>query len=108
MEKTKNMRLLNPEDIDQLITVSGMVTRTSQIIPEMREGGCGMGGVSVWGWGRCSMGVVFGWDGCAMGGVSGVGVERVLVFGWGGMGVGAGVLWVGWVCYGWCVGGWSG
>jgi len=36
-EKTKNMRALNPEDIDQLITISGMVIRTSNIIPEMRE-----------------------------------------------------------------------
>lgn len=36
-EKTKNMRSLNPEDIDKLITVSGMVIRTSNIIPEMRE-----------------------------------------------------------------------
>ncbi|GAB6030412.1 DNA replication licensing factor, mcm4 component, variant 2 [Chamberlinius hualienensis] len=36
-EKTKNMRLLNPEDIDQLISVSGMVIRVSNIIPEMRE-----------------------------------------------------------------------
>nr|QIC49964.1 DNA replication licensing factor MCM4 [Actinia equina] len=37
VDKTKNMRALNPEDIDTLITISGMVTRTSQIIPEMRE-----------------------------------------------------------------------
>lgn len=36
-EKTRNMRALNPEDIDQLITISGMVIRTSNIIPEMRE-----------------------------------------------------------------------
>ncbi|XP_061652360.1 DNA replication licensing factor MCM4 [Phyllopteryx taeniolatus] len=35
--KTRNMRNLNPEDIDQLITVSGMVIRTSQLIPEMQE-----------------------------------------------------------------------
>ncbi|OCT76788.1 hypothetical protein XELAEV_18031991mg [Xenopus laevis] len=35
--KTRNMRSLNPEDIDQLITISGMVIRTSQIIPEMQE-----------------------------------------------------------------------
>ncbi|XP_015586972.1 DNA replication licensing factor MCM4 [Cephus cinctus] len=35
--KTKNMRQLNPEDIDQLITMSGMVIRTSNVIPEMRE-----------------------------------------------------------------------
>ncbi|KAG7202389.1 hypothetical protein KM043_018706 [Ampulex compressa] len=37
VSKTKSMRLLNPEDIDQLITISGMVIRTSNIIPEMRE-----------------------------------------------------------------------
>lgn len=36
-EKTRNMRALNPEDIDQLISISGMVIRTSNIIPEMRE-----------------------------------------------------------------------
>ena len=57
-DKTKNMRALNPEgnrlhpitvfedsfskffdliDIDQLITITGMVIRTSNIIPEMRE-----------------------------------------------------------------------
>ncbi|XP_078543447.1 DNA replication licensing factor MCM4 [Lissotriton helveticus] len=35
--KTRNMRSLNPEDIDQLITISGMIIRTSQIIPEMQE-----------------------------------------------------------------------
>ena len=31
------MRELDPEDIDQLITVSGMVIRVSAIIPEMRQ-----------------------------------------------------------------------
>ncbi|XP_059170119.1 DNA replication licensing factor mcm4-A-like [Physella acuta] len=36
-EHTKNMRSLNPEDIDQLITICGMVIRTSSLIPEMRE-----------------------------------------------------------------------
>jgi DNA replication licensing factor MCM4 len=36
-EKTRNMRALNPEDIDQLISISGMVIRCSNIIPEMRE-----------------------------------------------------------------------
>lgn len=35
--KTRNMRSLNPEDIDQLITISGMVIRSSQLIPEMQE-----------------------------------------------------------------------
>lgn len=33
---SKNMRSLNPEDIDKLITISGMVIRTSSLIPEMR------------------------------------------------------------------------
>ncbi|UYV66052.1 MCM4, partial [Cordylochernes scorpioides] len=36
-EKTRNLRGLNPQDIDQLITISGMVIRTSNIIPELRE-----------------------------------------------------------------------
>lgn len=36
-DKTRNMRSLNPEDMDQLISISGMVTRTSTVIPEMRE-----------------------------------------------------------------------
>lgn len=35
---TKSMRSLNPEDIDQLVTISGMVIRTSSLLPEMREG----------------------------------------------------------------------
>ncbi|ODN02850.1 DNA replication licensing factor MCM4 [Orchesella cincta] len=37
-DKTKSMRYLNPEDIDQLITISGMVIRTSNIMPEMKSG----------------------------------------------------------------------
>ncbi|CAB3408782.1 unnamed protein product [Caenorhabditis bovis] len=37
-EKTRNMRGLNPNDVDQLITISGMVTRTSSLVPEMRSG----------------------------------------------------------------------
>ncbi|KAK7115466.1 DNA replication licensing factor mcm4-A-like [Littorina saxatilis] len=36
-DKTSNMRSLNPEDIDKLITIGGMVIRTSSLIPEMRE-----------------------------------------------------------------------
>ncbi|XP_018372359.1 PREDICTED: DNA replication licensing factor MCM4 isoform X2 [Trachymyrmex cornetzi] len=35
--RTTSMRLLNPEDIDRLITITGMVIRTSNILPEMRE-----------------------------------------------------------------------
>ncbi|XP_045537442.1 DNA replication licensing factor MCM4 [Papilio machaon] len=33
----RHMRDLNPEDIDQLVTICGMVIRTSGIVPEMRE-----------------------------------------------------------------------
>merc|ERR1712223_324319 len=36
-EKTRNMRALNPEDIDQLITITGMVIRSSNLMPEMNE-----------------------------------------------------------------------
>lgn len=36
-DRTRNMRALNPEDIDQLITITGMVIRTSPLIPEMCE-----------------------------------------------------------------------
>ncbi|EFO18222.1 DNA replication licensing factor mcm4-B [Loa loa] len=36
-QKTRNMRALNPQDIDQLITISGMVIRTSPLIPEMKQ-----------------------------------------------------------------------
>lgn len=36
-DKTRNMRALNPDDIDQLISITGMVIRTSNLIPEMRE-----------------------------------------------------------------------
>lgn len=36
-EQTRNMRALCPEDIDQLITICGMVIRSTNIIPEMRE-----------------------------------------------------------------------
>ncbi|OQR80239.1 DNA replication licensing factor mcm4-A-like [Tropilaelaps mercedesae] len=36
-EVTKSMRSLNPEDIDQLVTIAGMIIRASNIIPEMRQ-----------------------------------------------------------------------
>ncbi|XP_052862272.1 DNA replication licensing factor MCM4 [Anopheles cruzii] len=36
-DKTRNMRALNPEDIDQILTICGMVIRTSNIVPEMRR-----------------------------------------------------------------------
>jgi len=36
-DKTANMRSLDPQDIDQLITITGMVIRASDIIPEMSQ-----------------------------------------------------------------------
>eukprot|EP01135_Chromosphaera_perkinsii_P002242 Nk52_evm28s221 gene=Nk52_evmTU28s221 len=38
LELTKNMRDLNPEDIDKLISIKGMVIRTSALIPELKSG----------------------------------------------------------------------
>eukprot|EP00040_Diaphanoeca_grandis_P003779 m.25877 g.25877 ORF g.25877 m.25877 type:complete len:850 (+) comp15196_c0_seq1:211-2760(+) len=38
LDQPKSMRDLNPEDIDQLISIKGMVIRTSGIIPDMKEG----------------------------------------------------------------------
>ncbi|XP_076175723.1 disc proliferation abnormal [Ptiloglossa arizonensis] len=35
--KIKTMRELNPSDVDQLITIPGMVIRVSRLIPQMRE-----------------------------------------------------------------------
>jgi DNA replication licensing factor MCM4 len=35
---TKNMRTLNPADLDQLITIQGMVIRASDLIPEICSG----------------------------------------------------------------------
>uniref|UniRef100_A0A914YIW9 DNA replication licensing factor MCM4 n=1 Tax=Panagrolaimus superbus TaxID=310955 RepID=A0A914YIW9_9BILA len=37
-EQTRNMRELNPCDVNQLITISGMVVRISPLIPEMTKG----------------------------------------------------------------------
>ncbi|CAK5075564.1 unnamed protein product [Meloidogyne enterolobii] len=37
-EQTKTMRDLNPQDVGQLVTICGMVTRISPIIPEMKTG----------------------------------------------------------------------
>jgi DNA replication licensing factor MCM4 len=36
LETPRTIRDLNPEDIDTLVSVQGMVTRTSTIIPELR------------------------------------------------------------------------
>lgn len=38
LEETKVIRDLNPADINKLISVSGMVTRTSGVIPDQRCG----------------------------------------------------------------------
>eukprot|EP00041_Stephanoeca_diplocostata_P025419 m.664642 g.664642 ORF g.664642 m.664642 type:complete len:842 (-) comp22746_c0_seq2:152-2677(-) len=35
--ESTNMRELNPDDIDQMISIKGMVIRTSAIIPDMKE-----------------------------------------------------------------------
>lgn len=36
LDNAKSIRLLDPSDIDQLVTIRGMVTRTSAIIPNLR------------------------------------------------------------------------
>ncbi|PVU99320.1 hypothetical protein BB559_000817 [Furculomyces boomerangus] len=36
--ESKNMRLLDPEDIDKLVTIKGMLIRSSPIIPDMEQG----------------------------------------------------------------------
>ena len=40
LREKKVIRDLNPEDIEQLVSVSGMVTRCSNIIPEIRSTHC--------------------------------------------------------------------
>lgn len=37
IDKTKNMRDLDPDDIDKLVSINGLVIRSSGIIPEMYE-----------------------------------------------------------------------
>lgn len=37
IDKITSMRLLNPTDIDQLVTMTGMIIRLSNLIPEMAE-----------------------------------------------------------------------
>ena len=37
VDKVTSMRSLNPTDIDQMITMSGMIIRLSNIIPDMEE-----------------------------------------------------------------------
>jgi hypothetical protein len=38
LKEITNMRDLNPSDIDQLITVSGMITRVGGIVPDLKQG----------------------------------------------------------------------
>lgn len=38
MADTTNLRDLNPEDIDKLVSIKGFVIRASNPIPELREG----------------------------------------------------------------------
>jgi hypothetical protein len=38
MTTSKRMRDLDPEDIDTLVSLKGMIIRTSSIIPEVKEG----------------------------------------------------------------------
>lgn len=38
LENSTNLRDLNPEDIDKMISVKGFVVRASQPIPELKEG----------------------------------------------------------------------
>ncbi|KAF2671112.1 MCM-domain-containing protein [Microthyrium microscopicum] len=37
LEKTINLRELNPQDLDKLVSVKGLVIRTTPIIPDMKE-----------------------------------------------------------------------
>lgn len=47
LAENRTIRDLNPADIDKLICVEGMVTRTSNVIPDLRcEGGEGSVGQS--------------------------------------------------------------
>jgi len=39
-EHVKPMRHLDPENIDHLVSVSGMVIRTSNVIPDLKMGMC--------------------------------------------------------------------
>ena len=36
LDRARTIRDLNPEDIDTLVSVQGMVTRTSSILPDLR------------------------------------------------------------------------
>lgn len=38
IDRTVNLRELSPSDVDQLITIKGLVIRSSPVIPDMRAG----------------------------------------------------------------------
>jgi DNA replication licensing factor MCM4 len=38
LDKTINLRELNPGDMDKLVSVKGLVIRTTPIIPDMKDG----------------------------------------------------------------------
>ena len=40
LDKTINLRELNPGDMDKLVSVKGLVIRTTPIIPDMKDGKC--------------------------------------------------------------------
>ena len=37
LRESKSMRLLDPQDIDQLVSLQGMVTRVSSVVPELKQ-----------------------------------------------------------------------
>ena len=39
LREQKVMRELNPSDIDQLVSIRGMIIRCSALVPDLKEGG---------------------------------------------------------------------
>lgn len=42
LDHTINLRELNPGDMDKLVSIKGLVIRTTPIIPDMKDGACGI------------------------------------------------------------------
>lgn len=40
LDKTINLRELNPGDMDKLVSIKGLVIRTTPVIPDMKDGNC--------------------------------------------------------------------
>lgn len=40
LDKTVNLRDLNPSDMDKLVSIKGLVIRTTPVIPDMKDGKC--------------------------------------------------------------------